>query len=175
MFWWMRLRPWDLSLHIPCILCEVYTYTHLSVSTSIMKKSRTVLYGLFWQTFKVETVQNQFFQDCNTALQRRNGNKPVLSRPSQQSQSRNWLKISSFKTTTHSRKQKLFKISSFKTITHSQSVNCSKSVLSWQLQPPKVETVQNQFFQDHHTVPKWITIQNQFFQDCTTASQSRNW
>ena len=42
----------------------------------------------------------------------------------------------------------------FKTTTPSQRRNCSKSVLS---RPPhlhKVETVQNQFFQDHHTFLK---------------------
>ena len=35
-----------------------------------------------------------------------------------------------------------------------QSRNCYKSVLSWPPHPPKVETVKNQFFQDHHTLPQ---------------------
>ena len=54
MFWWMSLRPWDLSLHIPCVLCEVYTYlhTHPSVSTNITKKCRSVLHGLSRKRWK---------------------------------------------------------------------------------------------------------------------------
>ena len=40
-----------------------------------------------------------------------------------------------------------------KTTTPSQSRNCENSVLSRPPHPPKVETVKNQLFQDHHTLP----------------------
>ena len=46
-------------------------------------------------------------------------------------------------------------MSSFKTTTPSESRICSKSVISYPPDPPKVETVQNQFFHDHHSLPKW--------------------
>ena len=63
---------------------------------------------------------------------------------------------------------KLLEISSFKTTTPFQSRNCYKSVLSRPPHPPNVETVKNQFFQDHHTLPPHPpnveTVKNQFFQ-----------
>ena len=87
---------------------------------------------------KIETVQNQFFQDHHTL-------------PKQK-----LFKISSFMTTTPSQNRNCSK-SVLSRPPHPPKVetrNCSKSVLSRPPHPPKVETVQNQFFQDHHTLPK---------------------
>ena len=74
------------------------------------------------------------------------------------------------------------------TTTPSQSRNCYKSVPSGPPCPSKLETVRNQFLQDHHTLPKWKllksvisrpphppkleTLKNQFFHDHHTLP---NW
>ena len=53
------------------------------------------------------------------------------------------------------------------TNTASQSGNCSKSVLPTPWHPPKVETVQNQSFHDHHSLPKWKLFKISSFKTIT--------
>ena len=54
----------------------------------------------------------------------------------------------------------------------SESRNCEKSVHLRPPHPSKVETDQNQFFQDHHILPKW-KLKNQFFQDNHTIPNKK--
>ena len=64
-------------------------------------------------------------------------------------------------------------MSSFKTTTPSQSSKYQKWVISGPLHPPKGETVKNESFQDHHTLPKVSTVKNEFFQDHHTLPKEK--
>ena len=96
--------------------------------------------------------------------------KSVLSGPTHPPKVEIINKNSSFKTVTFSQngnypksvlqdhyilpRWKLLKINSFKTITPSQSKYSPQSLFSRPSHPPKIEIIQNQSFQDHHTPPK---------------------
>ena len=57
------------------------------------------------------------------------------------------------------------------TTTLSQSGDCQNSVLSRKLHPPKVQTVKNQFLQDHHNIPKQKLLKFNF---CKTNEPSQS-
>ena len=81
------------------------------------------------------------------------------------------LKISPFKITTPTQ-DGIFPINPFKTTTPPNMGLILKSVISRPPHPPKTKSVQNQSFQEHHTLQKWKLLKINSFKS-TIPSQSK--